>query len=193
MNITRIAGHMLLWIGFLVGVFVTVRRVEKPAAPWSTIHWPAYGTALSVAVIGVIILRMTKRPVSVALDIQTGAIDELAAILTRLHSTVQRWSRTADQIPVYDFHDMIDEELADDLGRFAELRETLIPEFGLDYYAKIMTEFALAERTINRTWSASADGYVDEVRACLSRAAAHLSAARRRLEEAVGSKNPGAA
>ncbi len=185
MNITRIAGHLLLWIGFLVGVFVTVRSVEVPAAPWSTICWPAYGTALFVAVIGVIILRMTKRPVSVALDEQRGAIDELAATLTRLHSTVQRWSRTADQIPVYDFHGMIDEELADDLGRFAELREALVVEFGLDHYARIMTEFALAERTLNRTWSASADGYVDEVRASLGRAGSHLSAARRRLDEAV--------
>ena len=129
-------------------------------------------------------MRVTKHPAKVAADQQTGAVDELAALLTRLHATVEGWAATAEKVPVYDVHGMIDEELADDLGRFAELRETLAAEFGLDHYARIMTEFALAERTINRAWSASADGYVDEVRVSLARAVAHLSVASERLKEA---------
>jgi len=184
MSTTRICGHIFLWIGFLTGAFVSVLTTEAEGMPWSTIWWPAYGEALFIAIIGVIILRTTKRPVSVDSQGEVGAIDELAAILSRLHATVERWNTTSGKIPVYDFHGMIDEELADDLGRFAEFREALIPEFGLDHYARIMTEFALAERTINRIWSASADGYVDEVQACLSRAGSHLSAARRCLDEA---------
>ncbi len=190
MNKTRICGHLLLWAGFLVGAFVAVRSTEVQETPWSTISWPAYGTALFVAIIGVIILRTTKRPVRVASDQEAGAIGELAAILVRLHARVEGWSRTSDKIPVYDFHGMIDDELADDLGRFAELREALVAEFGLDHYARIMTEFALAERTLNRTWSASADGYLDEVQASLSRAGSHLSAARQRLDEAVKAQCP---
>ena len=190
MNPTRICGHLLLWIGFLVGAFVAVRRTEVSDAPWSTISWPAYGTALFVAIIGVVVLRTTKRPASVALGEEQDAINELAAILIRLHSTVDGWNATSDKIPVYDFHGMIDAELADDLGRFAELREALIAEFGLDHYARIMTEFALAERTLNRTWSASADGYVDEVQACLSRAGSHLLATHQRLDEALKAQRP---
>jgi len=42
--------------------------------------------------------------------------------------------------------------------------------FGLPAYAGIMTEFATAERSINRAWSASADGYIDEVWLSLDRA-----------------------
>ena len=190
MNKTRILGHLLLWTGFLVGAFVAVRSTEVEETPWLTISWPAYGTALFFAIIGVVMLRTTKRPASVAADEEAGAVDELAAILVRLHSRVEGWSKTSDKIPVYDFHGMIDEELADDLGRFAELREALIAEFGLDHYARIMTEFALAERTLNRTWSASADGYLDEVQASLSRAGSHLSAARRRLDEAIKAQRP---
>jgi hypothetical protein len=185
MNLTRICGHLLLWIGFLVGAFVSVRSTEVKDAPWLTISWPVYGVALFVAIIGVIILRTTKRPVVVDSKGEVGAIDELATILSRVHATVDRWNKTSGKISVYDFHGMIDEELADDLGRFADLREALIPEFGLDHYARIMTEFALAERTVNRIWSASADGYVDEVQTCLSRAGSHLSAARRCLDEAI--------
>ena len=185
MNKTRICGHLLLWIGFLVGAFVAVRSIEVPQAPWSSISWPAYGAAMFVAIIGVIVLRITKRPAGVNADEAAGAIDELAAILIRLHSTVEGWSTNFDKIHVYDFHGMIDQELADDLGRFAELREALVAEFGLDHYARIMTSFALAERTINRVWSASADGYVDEVQISLTRAGSHLSAASQRLDEAV--------
>jgi len=185
MNKTRICGHLLLWIGFLVGAFLAVRSTEVPRTPWLTISWPAYGAAMFTAILGVIVLRITKRPVSVDADEAAGTIDELAAILIRLQSTVEGWSTNFDQIHVYDFHGMVDQELADDLGRFAELREALVAEFGLDHYARIMTSFALAERTINRVWSASADGYVDEVQISLTRAGSHLSAARRRLDEAV--------
>ena len=190
MSTTRICGHICLWIGFLTGAFLSVLSTELEKTPWSTIWWPGYGVAMSVAIAGVIILRATKRPVGADSKGEADAIDELAAILKRLHATVEGWSTTSDKIHVYDLHGMIDGELADDLGRFAELREALIPEFGLDHYARIMTEFALAERTINRTWSASADGYIDEVQACLTRASLHLSAARQRLEEALKDQQP---
>ncbi len=184
MNRIRPWGHLLLWTGFLVGALVSVRRTEVPESPWSTISWPVYGAALFVAAAGVVILRTTGRASGVAVGEEAGAVKELAAILDRLRSTVEHWDAASDRTDVYRFHEMIDDHLAEDLGRFADLRETLIAQFGLDHYARIMTEFALAERTVNRIWSASADGYVDEVRVCLKRAASHLTAARRRLDEA---------
>jgi len=192
MNKTRICGHLLLWIGFLAGAFLAVMSIEVPQTPWSTISWPAYGAAIFTAIVGVIVLRITKRPAGVDSDEAAGTIDELAAILIRLQTTLEGWSTNFDKIHVCDFHGKIDEELADDLGRFAELREALIAEFGLDHYARIMTSFALAERTINRVWSASADGYVDEVQISLTRAGSHLSAARRRLDEAVEGRSSSA-
>jgi hypothetical protein len=42
--------------------------------------------------------------------------------------------------------------------------------FGLQGYADIMSAFAAGERYINRVWSASTDGYVDEVLSYLDRA-----------------------
>ena len=137
-----------------------------------------------VAVVGVVALRLTKQPLAAAAAGRSGAVEELVEILQKLHGTLDRWTAASDQLSVYDVHGMIDEEVADELGRFAELREAIIPEFGLDHYAQVMTEFALAERTINRAWSASADGYIDEVQACLRRATLHLSAAQRCLDDA---------
>ena len=48
-------------------------------------------------------------------------------------------------------------------------------------YADVMTEFASAERLVNRTWSAAADGYVDEVATSLQLAGRHLARAKELL------------
>ena len=46
----------------------------------------------------------------------------------------------------------------------------MIHVFGIQNYADVMSNFAAGERYINRVWSASTDGYVDEVREYLERA-----------------------
>ena len=78
----------------------------------------------------------------------------------------------------------IDRECVDPLADFAEARQSLVKRFGMAVYAEVMTEFASAERLINRSWSAAADGYVDEVEQSLVRAKAHLTRARDLLQAA---------
>jgi hypothetical protein len=184
MNLPRICGHFLLWSGFLSGALLAVRRTEVKESPWSTISWPAYGVALGVAVAGVVLLRSTKRTARLASARHADDVDQLDAALNRMHKQLRAWQTGREKPPVHDVHGQIDELLSPDLALFAELRESLIDLFGLQDYAGIMTHFALAERTINRMWSASADGYVDEVDSCLDRAVIHLEAAIERLDEA---------
>jgi hypothetical protein len=184
MRAKRVLGHVLLWTGFLAGAFVSVRRAEVSADPWSSISWPAYGLALSIAVCGVVLLRVTKRGLDGKTVAGAAAIDQLFEILQRLSQTVEGWRTRYASLSVYDIHQLIDSEAADDLRQFADLREAMIAAYGLDHYARVMTEFALAERTINRAWSASADGYVDEVAQCLEHAALHLAAATGWLDRA---------
>jgi hypothetical protein len=57
-----------------------------------------------------------------------------------------------------------------DLNEFAEARETMIHVFGMQQFADVMSAFAAGERYINRVWSASTDGYVDEVQKYIKRA-----------------------
>ena len=59
-----------------------------------------------------------------------------------------------------------------------------IGRFGLQTYANVMSAFAASERLINRTWSASADGYVDEVRTCLALAEDEMRSAQTQLRAA---------
>ena len=56
--------------------------------------------------------------------------------------------------------------------------------FDLKTYADVMTEFASAERSINRAWSAAADGYIDEINLCIDRSYDHLGQVRDFLEQA---------
>ena len=84
-------------------------------------------------------------------------------------------------LDVYEIKDRIDEQLAPELASFADAREAMIPSFGMQGYADVMTRFAGAERMINRAWSASADGYIDEVWKCLERASALLDEAGERF------------
>jgi len=51
-------------------------------------------------------------------------------------------------------------------------------------YANIMSPFAIGERLLNRAWSASADGYVDEVKDCIRRARVEMQRAKLLLEQA---------
>ncbi len=62
------------------------------------------------------------------------------------------------------------ETLADDLRIFGDGRGSIVAEHGLQKFADVMSKFAAGERTIHRTWSAAADGYLDEAAICIERA-----------------------
>jgi hypothetical protein len=68
--------------------------------------------------------------------------------------------------------------LREDLNDFANARESMKHIFGLQNYADVMGAFAAGERYINRVWSASTDGYVDEVHSYLDRATRQIREAR---------------
>lgn len=180
----RLAGHCLLWIGFLSGAFVAVRSTEVADAPWSTISWPLYAVGIAIAVGGVFLLRTTQPGRDESDDTHTSNIAGLEALLGKILGHLRSWQTAEGRLPVFQVHGAIDRDIADDLAEFADLRQSMVRAFGLQQYARVMTEFALAERSINRMWSASADGYVDEVDRSNARAVNHLEAALERLREA---------
>lgn len=62
-----------------------------------------------------------------------------------------------------------------------DVRERLVARMGLGGYAAFMDAFASAERVLNRSWSAAADGAVDESIESLEIAAERLAIAEERL------------
>ena len=104
-------------------------------------------------------------------------------VLPRFGEVVDRLCRQSEYDPATVLH-CIDEECVEPFSEFAEARQSLVKRFGLEVYADVMTEFASAERYVNRSWSAAADGYVEEIAASLARANHHLQKTAALLNEA---------
>lgn len=193
----RQIGQLLLWAGFLGAAFCSVLRLPPPAAgasetvqneevvasEWGTIPWLGYGASMLFGVAGVALLRNARKQDHHD-DVKTEAeFSVLQESLETVSAVVQELCNQPDLHPAEVLR-TIDDQCAEPLSDFADSRQSLVKRFGLNTYAEIMTEFASAERFLNRAWSASADGYIDEVRSCVERANEHLTAAKRLLGDA---------
>ncbi len=175
-------GHLLLWAGF-VGATLTALRNGLD------IDWIYFVLWLGAGVAGVLVLRTTSRSAAEHEHKVSADLDTMRRSLTALETGIRDLVGRRAATDVYDVHGTIDEELVPDLAAFAEARESMIPLWGLDRYAEVMTRFAGAERMINRAWSASADGYEDEVWASLDRSMRLMTEAHDVFEKSL--KAPG--
>ena len=182
MGVRRL-GFVLLYLGFFGAVLVAVRQSDSVGAEWATIEWGWYGIMFLIGVVGVVLLRTTAKNA----DTQSHKLEsDIATIQESLRHIVDKLGRIKkdrDTISVYDVGAWIDDVLVENLGELVEARESLIHVYGLQQYANLMSRFALGERNLNRAWSASADGYIDEVWSCIGRAEREMTAARSLLAE----------
>jgi hypothetical protein len=177
----RLVGHALLWTGFFAGSFLAVQNAEVAENKWATVQWPWYATALGVGLCGVVVLRMTKRQATThahKLEDDLATLDSSMKMLTAKLTDLRKQRETVHVGAVLHF---IDDELMNHVSDFVDARESLVHSYSMQQYADVMTDFATGERNINRAWSASADGYVDEVWASIDRADAKMQAVREKL------------
>lgn len=182
MNGMRKIGLVFLALGFFGSAFVSVRHGDSAGLAWRTVEWGWYALPFLIGVAGVIILRTTAKQADTHSHKLDTNMATLESCLARLLGRLQAMIGDSQSIFVYDVHTRIDDELAEDLASFADARESIAHRFGLQSYADVMTRFALGERNINRAWSASADGYVDEVWLSLGRAETEMSGAQALLQ-----------
>jgi hypothetical protein len=179
----RFLGHSLLWIGFLAASFASLCRLEQDGSKWSTIPWVWYAVWIGVGVVGVFLLRRANRHAATD-DAKTDAeYSVIERSLETVAAIVERLCQTHEHVPAHVLR-CIDDECIEPLADFADARQALVKRFGLTVYADVMTEFASAERYLNRSWSAAADGYVDEIATSLDRAQQHLRRAQGILRSA---------
>lgn len=157
-------GYILVIIGFIGGALVSVLdRTEMT--------WHFYGAFLGVGILGVFLLRITQRRNVRATVRHSGNIQNLTACLQRIVDRLATLTAQPEkQSGSLDFHTTFGHTFAPDLTAFVDGRESIAHAHGLQAYADVMSSFAAAERYLNRVWSASADGYIDEVRTYLNRA-----------------------
>ncbi len=172
----RWIGLALVTAGFLWGTIVAVRNPEN------VVDWGAFAPGVVLGAIGVFLARRGAHLESTEEGAVAANVQLLHAALGRLADGLAALEREKDSIDVYDLHGILDERFAKDLADFAEARKAMIAQYGLDAYAEVMNEFAAGERYLNRVWSCSVDGYIDEAHEYLARSRDQLVAARARLD-----------
>jgi hypothetical protein len=153
----------LIIVSFLAGAFLS-------SLDPLTVNWTWMAPALGIGLVGLWLHRRAARSEIHAGQRLAGNIQVLASSLDNIRRNLEAICARGDDLPVYEARFEIDRLFRDDLSRFAAARESMIHVFGMQNYADVMSNFAAGERYINRVWSASTDGYVDEVRMYLERA-----------------------
>jgi hypothetical protein len=173
----RIA-YFLLGAGFLLGAYATSLDVQD-------VQWNLFVIAAIASIAGVVIVKRADSAQARAGDVletnRSELVESIGNIVRDLAEMTDGEMARGEAL-----RDWIDSKLRPDLRRFVEARESMVHLYSLQTYADIMSEFAAGERYINRVWSASADGYVEEAERYLKRAAAQFADAQKQLTSAAG-------
>jgi hypothetical protein len=167
---------ILIIASFLAGAFLSVLDPR-------TVAWTYMLPVLAVGVVGLVLYRRAHHGEARAGHRLAGNIDTLGRSLDNILSNLQALNARGDDLPVHEARFEIDRLFREDLNNFAEARESMVHVFGMQNYADVMSNFAAGERYINRVWSASTDGYIDEVRSYLARAMEQFTEGRRHFNE----------
>lgn len=167
----KTAGLMLITVGFLAGSWITVQQVDS-------VRWSLYAPTFVLAAIGVVLARQGALRLARAADRLQKNIQTVRDCLGRIVANIDDFEAKKADIETHDLRAHIDKTFADDLADFADARESIAHVFGLGSYAEVMNHFAAGERYLNRVWSASVDGYVDECLAYVTHAGEQFREAR---------------
>lgn len=171
----RIVGFILLGVGFIWSALVAVINKEM-------VNWSYFIPALAIGIIGVVILRVSIKKAQKGEGKVEADIAIIKESLENISENISTFNKEKADINVYDIHQKIDDLFIDDIENFLKTRESIIHHHNMESYADLMNHFAAGERYLNRAWSASADGYVDEVNASIEKACEQFTTAKRQFE-----------
>lgn len=153
-------GYLMITIGFLAGSLAAVVNKEN-------VQWYYFAAALGVGAAGIALVRISQADSSEGkLAVNMQAIE---ASLSRIVKNITQLNAEKQSIDPYEIRHRIDELFVEDVATFVQARESIVKVHGLTAYADVMSHFAAGERYLNRVWSASADGYADEVNTYLDK------------------------
>ena len=170
-------GYFLLAVGFLGGAYATSLDVQE-------VNWTLFAISALAAVVGLVLFKGQAAAAARSETVLQVNRTELKESIQNIVRDLEELNGDGQQQGAV-LRNTIDLKLRDDLRRFADARESMVHLFGLQTYADIMSSFAAGERYINRVWSASADGYIDEAAAYLKKAGAMFVDAQTQLDRAA--------
>jgi hypothetical protein len=175
-GLTVIVGFIMVTIGFIIAALATV--VDE-----NYVIWLLYIPALYVGVAGVSAIRINDARQNKTEHHVAAKIETVDSSLERIATNIEKLNAEKQSINTYDMRHRIDELFIDDLELFVDARQSIAHRYGLAAYGEIMSGFAAGERYLNRVWSASADGYIDEVNIYLDKARKQFSESLKKLRD----------
>ena len=169
-------GFLMVTVGFLAAALATV--LDEDA-----VRWLWYVPALMVGVAGVAAIRINEAQQNKTEHHVASRIETVEGSLETITANIKKLNADKHSINTYDMRYRIDELFIDDLETFVDARESISHRYGLAAYGEIMSGFAAGERYLNRVWSASADGYIDEVNMYLDKAQEQFSESLKKLRD----------
>jgi len=158
----------MVTVGFLAAALASV--IDEDA-----VRWLWYVPALVVGAAGVAAIRINDTRQSKTEHHVASRIESVESSLEKIAVNIKRLNTEKHSINTYDMRHRIDELFIEDLEMFVDARESIAHRYGLAAYGEVMSSFAAGERYLNRVWSASADGYIDEVNTYLDKAQEQFS------------------
>lgn len=146
----------LVILSFLAGAFLS--SLDERA-----MNWTYFIPVMLVGFIGAFIYKKESNAAAKQGDLLQNNKQVLIESLDNILKNLESLNGRKDKVPTYEMRFEIDKLFRDDLMNFAEARDSMKHLFSIQDFADIMSSFAAGERYINRVWSASTDGYVDEV------------------------------
>ncbi|MCX7545416.1 hypothetical protein [Marinicella gelatinilytica] len=164
-------------LAFLGGAFIT-------SLDETEVNWTYFVPIMTLGFIGAFLYIKEAKKAATHGDILKNNQVILSQSLHKIVANLEALDGRKDSIPTYDMRFEIDRLFREDLMQFADARDSMKHLFGIQAFADIMSSFAAGERYINRIWSASTDGYVDEVLLYVSKANAQFKHAQEVFDSA---------
>ena len=171
-------AFILVILSFLAGAFLT-------SLDERTMNWTYFIPVMLVGFVGAFIYKKESSAAAKHGDLLQNNKKVLIESLDNLVKNLESLNGRKDKIPTYDMRFEIDKLFRTDLMNFAEARDSMKHLFGIQDFADIMSSFAAGERYINRVWSASTDGYVDEVMMYVEKALLQFQHAKEEFDTAL--------
>jgi len=172
----KVLGLLLLAGGFLAGSLVAVQTAANQ------VNWTHFAPGVVIAVVGIVLSRLSDKKEAVASAGEGAGVRTLGEAINRIVANIHELDSERETLNPYEYHARIDRLFVADLSLFADHRKQIGTKFGLQAYAEVMNEFAAGERYLNRVWSASVDGYIDEVRAYIVKARSQFEGTKKILD-----------
>jgi hypothetical protein len=158
------------WVGFIMVTLGFIAAALAAVVDEAAVRWLWYIPAIGIGAAGVAAIRINDMRQSKTEHHVTANIETVESSLARINDNINKLNSDKNSINTYDMRYRIDELFLEDLAMFVDARESIAHRYGLAAYADVMSCFAAGERYLNRVWSASADGYIDEVNDYLDKA-----------------------